>query len=131
MLKQQFTLYMENKPGELARITKKIEAAKINIEGISVANSADVALVQLVVNRAGAMRRILDAAGIPFTVQQVASLPLENRPGALARLSARLAARGININYVYATANDCRHKCKSFVVISTPDAAKLMQLMRA
>jgi hypothetical protein len=125
MIKQQFTLYLENKPGELARITKKLASAKVNLEGISVANSADVALIQMVVNKAPATRRILKEAGIPFTVQQVALIPLTNEPGSLAKVAEKLGKAKININYVYATACECKTACSCYAIISAPDLKKV------
>ncbi len=53
MIKTQLTLYMTNRPGELARATKAFAAAEINIDGISVAEITDVGLVQLIVSDAG------------------------------------------------------------------------------
>jgi hypothetical protein len=128
MLKQQFTLYLENKPGQLAKITRKLAEAKVNLEGISVANSADVALVQLVVNKASATRKVLNEGGIAFTVQQVAIVPLENHPGSLAGIAGKLARAKVNINYVYATACDCEGACSSYAVISAPDLKKVERL---
>jgi hypothetical protein len=125
MTKQQFTLYLENKPGELARITKTFAAAKINLEGISVATTAEVALVQLVVSNATATKRLLSAAKIPFTVQRVAMVPIQNKPGALANVAALLAREKININYVYATACDCKTGCNCYVIISAPNLKKV------
>lgn len=123
MRKRQFTLYLENKPGVLAKITDRLGEAKVNIEGISVANSSDVALVQMVVSSAAAARRIFKAMNIAFTVQDVALIPLANRPGSLARVAEQLAEAKININYVYATACDCASECacSCYAVISAPN----------
>jgi hypothetical protein len=132
MRKQQFTLYLENKPGVLARITRRLANAKVNLEGISVANSSDVALVQMVVSRTVAARKILKDLGVAFTVQDVAVVPVRNTPGGLAAIVDRLAAAKVNINYVYATACDCVTGCKccSYVVISAPDLKRVDKVWR-
>lgn len=132
MRKQQFTLYLENKPGVLARITRRLANAKVNLEGISVANSSDVALVQMVVSRTVAARKILKDLGVAFTVQDVAVVPVRNIPGGLAAIVDRLAAAKVNINYVYATACDCVTGCKccSYVVISAPDLKRVDKVWR-
>jgi hypothetical protein len=52
MIKKQFTVYLENKPGELARVTSRLARERINLEGISAYTSADVGLVQLVASNA-------------------------------------------------------------------------------
>lgn len=125
MIKKQFTLYLENKLGVLARITTRLAQAKINIEGISVAESTDVGLVQIVVSNAEATKKILARERIAFTIQSVALVHLENKPGSLARIASKLARAGININYVYATGCDC-DDCKGcYAIISSPDLKKV------
>jgi hypothetical protein len=121
MIKKQFTLYLENRPGALANVTRKLAKAEVNIEGISVSESTDVGLVQLVVSNAGKTRRILTDSKVPFTVQQVVLLKLKDCPGALYEGIAKLAKAGVNINYIYATGCACRRPCDCYAVISAPD----------
>lgn len=129
MIKKQFTLYLENKPGELARVTRILAAEKVNIEGISVSAGVDAALVQMVANSAPAARKGLAKAGVPFTVQDVAVVPLRNKPGALEYVVSRLADTGLNINYVYSTAC-ARNDCECYVVISAPNLKKVETVCR-
>ncbi|MCE9616685.1 MAG: ACT domain-containing protein [Lentisphaerae bacterium] len=124
MLKKQFTLYLANRPGELARITRVIARARINIEGISAFTSTDVGLVQIVVSNAAKTRATLQRAGVAFTVQDVVVVALPNTPGALADVTARIAESGANINYLYATACDGKRKGHSYAVISAPDLGR-------
>jgi len=131
MIKKQFTLYLENKPGVLASLTGKLAAAKINIEGISVAESTDVGLVQLVVSNAEITEKILTKAQIPFTVQNVALVHLDNKPGALARIVSKLADAHVNINYVYATGCDCKDCRGCYAIISAPQLKKVDQIWNA
>lgn len=123
MLKKQFTLYLENKPGELARITRILAREKVNIEGISAYTSADVGLVQIVVSNAARTRTVLRRAVVAFTVQDVVVVALPNAPGSLAEVTARIAESGANINYLYATSCSCERSCRCFAVISAPGLA--------
>jgi hypothetical protein len=131
MIKKQFTLYLENKPGVLANLTGTLAAANINIEGISVAESTDVGLVQLVVGDAKATEKILTRLRIPFTVQNVALVHLDNKPGALARVVSALAKARVNINYVYATGCDCKDCRACYAIISAPQLKKVEQIWNA
>ena len=121
MIKKQFTLYLQNKPGELSGITAKLATGKVNIEGISVSATADVGLIQIIVNKASAAKKVLNAAKVPFSVQDVCVLSLDNTPGALCELIAVLAKEKVNISYVYATSCECLKDCSCRVVISAPD----------
>lgn len=128
-VKKQFTLYLENKPGELSRVTRRLAAEKINLEGLSSVISSDVGLVQVVVSNAAKTRRVLKQHKIPFTEQDVLILGLKNVPGSLADVVDRAAKRGINISYAYATACECSEACGCYVVISAPDLDKLQRAL--
>ena len=104
MIKTQFTLYLVNQPGEFARATRAFTTARINIEGLSVAERTDVSLVQIIVSNAQAARQVLKKAGIPLLEQKVAVLSLPNKPGELGKVASDLAKKNVNINYLYATA---------------------------
>ena len=119
MIKRQFTLYLENKPGMLAQVARLLAKAKVNIEGISVAESTHTALVQLIVDNSENARSAMERAKIPFTCQQVAVLALDHKPGALADLASKLAKEKININFIYGTAIDDQNRC--CLVISAND----------
>jgi hypothetical protein len=125
MIKKQFTLYLENKPGALSKVTRQLGRAKVNIDGISVAESTDVSLVQIVASNAATTRRILKQLAIPFTVQDVTLLPLENVPGALCSVVSELARSKVNINYVYATGSAGKSPSTDYVVISAPELDKV------
>jgi hypothetical protein len=125
MIKKQFTLYLENRPGMLAKVTRLLAANKVNIEGISVSASTDIGLVQIVVDNAAVTRKSLAAADISFTVQDVALVLLPHTPGALARLLGHVAKTCGNINYVYATGCDCRRGCHCYAIVSAPDIKKV------
>ena len=128
MIRTQLTLYMTNRPGELARATKAFAAAEINIDGISVAETTDVGLVQLIVSDAGLARQVLKKAEIPFSEQRVAVLTLPNKPGALAAVASRLAEHDVNINYLYATTSPLGSGDDCTMVISSDDLEKVEAL---
>lgn len=125
MIKKQFTLYLDNKPGALAAITRRLADAKVNISGISVSESTDVGLVQMVVSNVAEAKKIFNGARVPFSTQDVSMLELDNRPGALCDLVTVLAKQKVNINYVYSTICDCNKGCAANVVISAPDLEKV------
>ncbi len=121
MKKKQFTIYLENKPGALATVARALADASINIEGISVLGSADVGLVQVVPANSKKANKALKETGVAFSVQEVSIIELSNEPGALHGVLSKLARKGVNINYVYATGCDGSRSCKCFGVISAPD----------
>ena len=127
MIKRQYTLYLENKTGILASVTRRLAKAKVNIEGISVAESTHTALVQIVVSNAAKARKAFNEAKISYTSQQVCVVELEHETGALSELSDRLSKARVNINFIYATASDHQDRC--CLVISADNLKRVEEIV--
>ena len=128
MIKRQYTLYLENRPGALAKVVRQLAEEGVNIEGISVAESTDAALVQIVVGNSAKMKKILEKEEISFTSQDVAIVILDHKPGALAEFAEKLNRQHININYIYATAAEIQSQC--CLVISGSDLKKIERMAK-
>lgn len=125
MITKQFTLYLTNKPGELASIIGKVSKGKVNIDGISLAATTDVGLVQLVTSDVAKTERILTEAKVAYTSQDVCVVMMNDEPGALFDVVSVLAKEKLNLNYVYATGGELSCGGKSKVVISAPNLKKV------
>jgi len=123
MIKKQFTIYLQNRPGVLAKLVGRLGKAGINIEGISACTSPDVGLVQLVVSNATSARRIFKSMGLAYTTQDVSLMKLPNKPGILARIASDLAEADVNISYIYGTGNEGDED--SYLILSAPDLKKV------
>ena len=66
--------------------------------------------VQLVVDDARRAKKALDAARISYQETPAESYDLPNKPGALADCLQKLAAKGVNLNSIHATAAKGRKK---------------------
>lgn len=121
MIKTQFTLYLDNRPGALYAVTSMLAEARINIEGISVSASQESGLAQFVTSDKDATHDMLKEANIAFSSEEVAVLSMTNEPGVLTRGLSRLAKAGVNIDYLYGTCAECCDSKRVNVVISAPD----------
>ncbi|MDX9785575.1 MAG: cell division protein ZapD [Desulfobacterales bacterium] len=74
-------------------------------------DSAEFALVRLMVDRVDAATALLTAQDYQFDTLPVIALELDNRPGELAKFSAKLGNAGINIHYVYGSVSNTQGKC--------------------
>jgi hypothetical protein len=118
----QLSVPMENKPGQLARIGSALARAKVNIEAISVVDSAEVGVVRLVTSSSAKAAAALKRAGMAAVQQPVLVVKLPNEPGALAKAAAKLAAAKINIAYAYGSA--AAPGAMSTIVMAVSDLAK-------
>lgn len=129
-MEKQFTIYLENKKGMLAKVCKLLSAKKINIKAISVSATPDVGLVHITVDNPSSTRSILKSKNIPFTEQDVITISVTDKPGTLAEIASLLAENDININYIYGSTCGCKEPRLCNLVISTSDLKKSKELLK-
>lgn len=104
----EFSIYLAQRPGELAGLLEASAAAGVNIHGLCVTEYKDKGLVRLIAEPEEAMRHVCESmveAGVgPVVESPVIAFDIENRPGALRDVAMGLADARINIQYVYFTA---------------------------
>lgn len=82
-------------------------------------DSADYALIRLLVDNSDKAIDLLSKEGYLFDIMPVIALVLENKPGTLSDMARRFGEEGININYVYGSATPGQEK--SLFVFSPED----------
>jgi hypothetical protein len=93
----------EDSPGQLAAIGGELGKAGINIDGFCAAVAGGRGVVHLLVEDAGGARQALEGAGYSVAAEKEALVlsNVEDRPGYLGEMSARLAEAGVNIEVAY------------------------------
>ncbi len=99
----QFSVFLVNKPGILARVVQRLAADKVNILALSMMDSTEHGVLRLVAEDPLVVRRSLAALDVPHTETQVLVTAMPHRPGALADVVERLSAAHVNVNYAYCT----------------------------
>lgn len=97
------TVYLQDHPGELARLGEVLGQAGANIEGFcAVTSGGGQGEVHILVEDLPAIFTALEAAGIQVvSEQEVAVVPVEDRPGVLGEMSRKLGDAGVNITVAY------------------------------
>jgi hypothetical protein len=107
---KQLALFLENRPGALARVCDALGAAKINIHAISTSDTVDHIVVRMVVSNPQEALRLFEERGSLVVATEVLLIHGFNKPGALAAIAHALAHANINIEYAYSATNpDARH----------------------
>ena len=99
----QLTLSLESRPGTLAALARTLAEAGVNITALSAAEASGRGKIRLLVNDLARAKRALRKAKYRFSEEPAFAVRLRNKPGALARLAARLAKERINVRSTYAT----------------------------
>jgi hypothetical protein len=99
----QLSVFLVNKPGILAQVTRALAQEKINIVAMTLVDSQEHGVLRFVAEDTGAARATLGHLNLPTTETEVLRMELNNRPGALADVAGLLGENHININYAYCT----------------------------
>jgi hypothetical protein len=99
---KQISVFLENKLGRLAAITRILGENGINIRALSIADTTDFGILRLIVSDPSQAWQVLKQNEFTVSVTEVIAVSLADEPGGLARILAVLDGVGVNIEYMYA-----------------------------
>jgi hypothetical protein len=125
---EQISVFLENKAGRLAEVTKVLGDGGINIRALSLADTTDFGILRLIVDKYEEARQLLKQKGFTVGKTEVVAVEVPDRPGGLGSVLQALAQAGINVEYMYAFV---QHSGKNAVIIfrfdNLDDAINLLQ----
>jgi hypothetical protein len=98
---KQLAIFLDNRPGMLARVADALADAKINIYAITTSDTVDHTVIRLVVDDYRRALHVCEERGSLVVEDDVLMVEGDNKPGEMARLARKLAKAGINIEYCY------------------------------
>ena len=99
---EQLAVFLENKSGRLAAITKILSDNGINIRALSVADTADFGILRIIVDQTNKAKQVLKDAGFTVGLADVVAVEVADKPGGLSEVLAVLNQVEINVEYMYA-----------------------------
>jgi hypothetical protein len=124
---KQLALFLDNKPGTLARVCQALAQANISIYALTTSDTVDHAVVRMVVSDTRKALLLFEEHGTLVVENEVLLVEGENRPGSLARIATKLAEDGLNIEYLYcATPPTAR---KGLLVLRVSDSRQALKTL--
>lgn len=96
----EFSMALSDEPGQLAKVSREFSERGINILTLCAIGRA-APNVAVVTEQVVEARLALEAMDISFTVNELLTLVMPDKPGSLADFSERVAAAGVNIQSIY------------------------------
>ena len=126
---KQLAIFLENRPGMLARVCDALAEAKINIYAITTSDTVDHSVIRVVVSDPRKAVLLFEEHGTLVVEDDVLMVDGDNKPGSLAQIAHRLAAARINIEYCYcATSPDAK---KGLLILRASDAKKALKVLNS
>ena len=98
---RQFTIFLENRVGQLLEVVKRFEGTGIRVVALSISDAAECAFVRVLVSDADRGREILERSGLAMIETDLVGVELPEGPQPLLRVCTALLQAELNIIQAY------------------------------
>lgn len=124
---KQISVFLGNKSGRLATVTKVLGENRINIRALSLADTTDYGVLRLIVNDPAKAMQVLKEHDFTVSETEVLAVAIADEPGGLDRVLQILKEPGVNIEYMYAFVGKTRED--AVVVIRMDQIDQALELL--
>jgi len=98
---KEFDVYVQDKPGELARICETLGTQGVNIKAIASERHHQRPMIRIVTDDEATAKSALTRTGVSFDLKDVITLKIMDRPGELGKVARKLAREMVNVDSIY------------------------------
>ena len=125
---KQISVFVENQPGRMMRVTSVLTESHVNIRAISTFDTPEFGILRLVVDDPAKAKESLTQKGFVTRVNDVIGAELRDEKGNLNEMLRILADGKINVNYIYSFV--IREEKAPVIVFHTDDFQKAEQVLK-
>lgn len=104
---EQISIFIENKSGRLAEVTRVLGSKGINIRALSLADTSDFGILRLIVDKTDQAKAALKEQGFTVSKTEVVAIEVPDQPGGLSGILKVLDDSKVNVEYMYAFVERC------------------------
>lgn len=128
MLVKQISIFLENKSGRLADVTRILGKNNIDISALSIADTTEFGVLRLIVNDPEKAEKVLKEEGFSVGSTSVIAIGVEDKPGGLSVALEILEKAGIGIEYMYAFVGKAENQ--ALVILRVEDTDKATSVLK-
>ncbi len=98
---RQFTVFLENRVGQLLEVVRRFEGTKVRIVSLSVNESVECAIVRFLLSHPEQGREVLERAGLALIESDLIGVELPPGPQPLLTICTALLQAEINIHQIF------------------------------
>lgn len=98
---RQFTVFLENRVGQLLEVVRRFEGSKVRIVSLSIHDSTECAFVRFLLSHPEQGREILERSGLALIETDLIGVELPSGPQPLLRVCTALLQAEVNIVQAY------------------------------
>ncbi|MGI6094661.1 MAG: ACT domain-containing protein [Lachnospiraceae bacterium] len=106
---QQLSVFIDNQPGSLMKVTHILRQKDINLRAISTFDSPEFGILRMIVDRPEEAKKALEEQHMMVRVGRVLAVELADEPGCLNQMLEVLADGNVSVNYIYSYISETNH----------------------
>src|SRR5512136_2213718 len=99
---KQISLFVENRPGRMAKVAKTLFDAGVNIRALTIAEAGDFGVIRMVVDDPEKGYQVLKDNAFTVSTTEVLAVEMKDTPGGLYEIVSSLGMNNVNVDYAYA-----------------------------
>ena len=98
---RQISVFLENKPGQLAHLCRIIADAGIDLKALNIAETSDYGILRIITDKPETTLSVLKRESLVCSSTVVVAVRVPDQPGGLAGILDVIAEHDISIEYMY------------------------------
>ena len=126
MLVKQLSVFMENRPGRLYKLTHALGKEGIDFVTLSIADPKDFGIARFTARDTERAYEILKNEGFTVGITELIGVEVDDKPNALAEVISLMEAANMNIEYLYSFVLTNHNSAKILMRVEDTDRAVKM-----
>jgi len=123
----QVSVFAENKPGKLSRVTEILGKNNINIRAITISDTGEYGIIKLLIDKPAEGNECLKNAGVASTLVSIVAIIIDDTPGSLHKATSILSSKNINVEDAYGFTRGENRAVFVFQVKDVPSTEKILR----
>jgi len=126
---KQVSVFLENKSGRLADVTRVLGSNDINITALTIADTAEFGILRLIVDKPDKAVEVLRNNNFSVDITEVIAIRVDNKPGGLSVALNHLQDNNIGIEYMYSYLGNTKDG-KAIIIIRVEDIEGTVNILK-
>lgn len=123
---KQISVFMENRPGRLAEITRVLAENNIDMRAINIADTTDFGILRMIVSEPDRAEKVLRDNNMTASITDVIAISIDDKIGSFSDVMSILEQGNISVEYIYSFIGE--KSAKAGIVIRTNNGEKALEL---
>jgi len=123
MFVKQISVFLENKSGRLAEVTRTLKEHQIDIRALYIADTTEYGILRMIVDQPEKAQDVLTKTGFTGSSTRVIALAIADRPGTLDEALETLSSGSISVDYLYAFVGRSSDDAIVIIRVENPELA--------